>query len=150
MGTRRAARQRSERGATVVEFALLMPVLFLLLFGIIQYGLYFWAMQGGSDIARNAARMAAVGDPATCAAYRTAVAADIQGLTGSGSTATVRRSYATALPSQVQVGDVVTVTVQFDSFDLQLPILPFVDDGEVNATAEARVEFVPRQPEACP
>lgn len=150
MGRRtRRCSGRGERGAAAVEFALLLPLLLLLVFGIVQYGLYFWAVQGGSDIARSAARRAAVGDPATCATFQTAVRRDIDSLTGTGAGATVRRTYPTASASGVQVGDTVTVEVSFDSFDLQLPFLPFVDDGRVTTTVETRVDFVPEQPQAC-
>jgi Flp pilus assembly protein TadG len=146
----RGIRHRNARGAAAVEFALLLPILLLLVFGTIQYGMYFWAMQGGSDVARSAARRAAVGDPATCADFRATVLSDIDGLTGSGATATVTRTYQTAIPSTVQVGDVVTVHVEFSSFDLQVPFLPFVNNGEVTATVKSRVDFVPQQPETCP
>lgn len=125
-------------------------MLLLLVFGIVQYGLYFWAVQGGSDIARSAARRAAVGDPATCATFQSAVRRDIDALTGTGTGATITRTYATTSPTgSVQVGDTVTVEVAFDSFDLQLPFLPFVDDGRVATTVETRVDFVPQQPQAC-
>lgn len=126
----------------------MLPILLLLVFGIIQYGLYFWAMQGGSDIARQAARMSATGDPAACTDFRQSVRDDINSLTGTGSTATISRSYSTPPPG-IAVGDTVTVTVSFDSFDLQLPFLPFVHDGLVSSTVESRVEYVPVQPEPC-
>jgi Flp pilus assembly protein TadG len=51
---------REERGATLVEFAILAPLLILLLFGIIDFG---WAMGNYNDVrhgAREAARLAAV------------------------------------------------------------------------------------------
>jgi Flp pilus assembly protein TadG len=51
---------RRERGATLVEFAILAPLLILLLFGIIDFG---WAMGNYNDVrhgAREAARLAAV------------------------------------------------------------------------------------------
>ena len=35
------ALRRGSRGAAAVEFALVVPILFLLVFGIIDYGLYF-------------------------------------------------------------------------------------------------------------
>lgn len=133
----------------MVEFALLVPVLLLLVFGIIQYGFYFWAMQGGSDIARSAARSAAVGNPPTCSAFTSGVRQQINDLTGTGTGAVVTRSYSTAPPA-VKVGDTVTVRVEFTSFDLHLPFLPFVHDGRVTQTAKARVDYVPSQPQACP
>lgn len=36
-----STRRRGQRGSAAVEFALLVPVLFLILFGIIDYGLWF-------------------------------------------------------------------------------------------------------------
>ena len=52
MGTRR------ERGAVAVEFALVSPLLFALLFGLVDYGLYFADVlsvrQATTDAAREA------------------------------------------------------------------------------------------------
>lgn len=141
--------RRAESGAVAVEFALILPVLLVLVLGIIQYGMYFYARQGGSDIARDAARRAAVGTPTTCADFRTMVRDNIDDVTGSGSTATVTRTYTKANPTLVQVGDTVTVTVSFTSFDLNVPLVPIVDDGTVASTVKARVEYVPSQPPDC-
>jgi hypothetical protein len=51
-------RRREDRGASAVEFALVSPLLFTLLFGAIDYGLYFadalTVQQGVSDAAREA------------------------------------------------------------------------------------------------
>lgn len=149
----RMRHRREDRGAAAVEFALIMPILLILVFGIIQYGLYFWAMQGGSDIARGAARLSAVGDPAACAAFKNEIKSNIDGLTGTGSTATIQRIYTNG-PSNtapaVEIGDYVTVHVEFTSYDLGLPLVPFIDDGVVTSTAKARVDYVPATPEACP
>ncbi|NMM22100.1 MAG: hypothetical protein HHJ11_01130 [Phycicoccus sp.] len=37
----RPARRGRDRGAAALEFALVMPVLFMLLIGIVNYGLWF-------------------------------------------------------------------------------------------------------------
>jgi Flp pilus assembly protein TadG len=54
----RESARPSERGASAVEFALVAPLLFGLLFGIVDYGLYFadvvTVQQGLGDAARSA------------------------------------------------------------------------------------------------
>jgi Flp pilus assembly protein TadG len=144
---------RGDRGAAAVEFALVLPLLLLIVFGLIQYGFYFWSMQGGSSAAREAARRAAVGQPSDCSAFRTYVKARI-GQTGDTSTAVITKSYKTvagvAQPAaNVQVGDVVTVTVQFQSYDMNIPFVPFINQGLVRQTADSRVEYVPAAPQEC-
>jgi Flp pilus assembly protein TadG len=147
------ARAHRERGAVAVEFALIMPIFLLLVFGMIQYGVYFWSAQGGSSASREAARRAAVGDLATCAAFRAYVRDRIDSL-GDAATASIGRTYQNGpgnLRPTVEVGDVVTVVVEFRSPDFHLPLIPFVNDGVVRQTAEARVENVPSDAvEACP
>lgn len=55
------SRLHHERGASAVEFALVLSLLFLLLFGIIQFGIAFNRYQGLQAAAREGARIAAVG-----------------------------------------------------------------------------------------
>lgn len=50
-----------ERGASAVEFALVMPILFLFLFGIVQYGYGFYQLQAFSAALGNASQLAATG-----------------------------------------------------------------------------------------
>jgi Flp pilus assembly pilin Flp len=52
---------RDEDGAAAVEFALLLPLLVLLLFGFIQFGLAFNTRIQATNAAREAARQAVVG-----------------------------------------------------------------------------------------
>ncbi|MFP5255711.1 MAG: TadE/TadG family type IV pilus assembly protein [Acidimicrobiia bacterium] len=51
---------RGERGAALIEFALIAPVLFLLIFGIIEFGWAFFQMLDIRHGAREGARLAAV------------------------------------------------------------------------------------------
>ncbi|WP_372736239.1 TadE/TadG family type IV pilus assembly protein [Nocardioides sp.] len=133
-----------------MEFALTLPLLLILVLGIIQYGLYFAARQGGSDISRDAARRAAVGESADCASFRAAVKSNIGGVVGaSPDDAVITRSYTRADPALVQVGDTVTVKVAFDSHDLHVPFVPTPGNARVETTVIARVEYVPTQPETC-
>ena len=52
--------KRSEKGQAMVEFALVAPILFLILFGIIQFGIAFMNSVALTDAVRAGARKAAV------------------------------------------------------------------------------------------
>jgi Flp pilus assembly protein TadG len=58
---RRGPTTSSERGQALVEFALVLPVLLLLLFGIVEFGLAFNAAVSVNFVSRNAALLAAEG-----------------------------------------------------------------------------------------
>lgn len=141
------ASSRHEDGAVAVEMALILPFLLLIVFGSIQYGFYFWADQGGSDAARKAARLAAVGDYTDCASFRTSIKSDIAAL-GDETAAVITRLYESDAGvkrtatngSDVLIGDYATVSVSFRTYDFNFPFLPFIDSGTVTSTARARVE----------
>ena len=75
-----------DRGAVAIEFALLLPVLLLLLFGIIDFGRALNASITLTQAAREGARLAAVADangvPNTSATVTTRTQAAAPGLTG--------------------------------------------------------------------
>ena len=50
-------RDRSERGAAVIEFAIVLPILILLVFGIVQFSIVYNRVQGLHAAAREAARL---------------------------------------------------------------------------------------------
>jgi Flp pilus assembly protein TadG len=60
-------RRRGERGASAVEFALLLPFLLLLVGGIIDLGRLFYTQNIVVNAAREGARMMALGYPQTSA-----------------------------------------------------------------------------------
>lgn len=149
----RTRRPRGEHGAAAVEFALVMVPLLALVFGIMQYGLYFWAMQGGADAARQASRLASVGNPATCADLKTRISGAVEPVSSATNGLQVFRTFTnpdgSKVPaaSAVDVGDTVTVVVRFKTYDLNLPFVPFIEDGWVEAEAVSRVDFVPTPPD---
>jgi Flp pilus assembly protein TadG len=51
---------RDQQGASAVEFALIAPVFFLFIFGIIAFGLLFWTQIGLQHGAEMAARCASI------------------------------------------------------------------------------------------
>lgn len=68
--SRRPLMNRGERGAAAVEFALVAPLLILLVFGIIEFGRVWSARNVYISAAREGARVAAVGGTADAAKTR--------------------------------------------------------------------------------
>lgn len=107
-----------ERGAVAVEFALVLPLLVMLVTGIIQFGLYYNAKLTLTHAVREGARAAVVG-------------ADPQGTVETASEG-LELTDVDAPPCKV--GDEnVSVTASTD-FDFSIP---FVDLGAVAITSKA-------------
>ena len=151
--------RRGPRGQALAEFALVTPVMFLLLAGIIQFGLYFWSQQTLTQIARDTGRWAATQtycDSNTSLITQTANAvaanstlfgysANMWADGGAGTTNKVavtwpRDTGEPCPPSSNQ--DVAWVQVQIDH---QIPVFfPFVPgDGRLTSTAKFRMEPEP-------
>jgi len=133
-----------ENGAAAVEFALVSVLLFMLVFGIVQYGFYFWASQAGSSAVRDAARHSAVGSR-DCSDLRSGVVDQLGGAAVDTSTTTTR-SYS---PAPATVGDNVTITVTYQALDIGFPLIPVPDDGQITQTAQARVEHATAKSQDC-
>jgi Flp pilus assembly protein TadG len=54
------ARRRNERGAAAVEFAIVLPILIVLVFGIVEFSIAYNREQGLHAAAREGARVAAL------------------------------------------------------------------------------------------
>jgi Flp pilus assembly protein TadG len=52
---------KNQRGASAVEFAILLPLLALLIFGVIEFGILFYNQQVLTNASREGARAAIVG-----------------------------------------------------------------------------------------
>ena len=126
-------RRRGEQGAAAVEFALIAMLMLTLLFGIIQYGLWFWAWQAGGQAAREAARVAAV---SPCDDTKI-TAAGKKPLDGAPTTNTPTVDVSKPL---VKVGEPITVRVQFTT--LNLGFFPGFS-GSIDKSATSRIENVP-------
>ena len=61
-------RVRANDGASAVEFAIVLPVLVLFVFGIIEFGMAFFRSQGMEAAVREGGRVAAVGHDGTAIA----------------------------------------------------------------------------------
>jgi Flp pilus assembly protein TadG len=126
-----------ESGAAAVEFALVSMVLITLLFGLLQYGWYFFSTQAATNAARDTARRLAVGDCTGTNEARDYARnqADRSQLTLAwGPTSTPSsNSY-----GSMDIGDQLQVTVTVDAQILGL--LPMPADGVVTRTVKTRLE----------
>ena len=131
MSRRRSIRE--QKGQTMVEFALVMPVLFLVLFGIIQFGALYNDYITLTDAARVGARKAAVSrqtaDPVGLATTATKNAASDLDLT--------KLSVAVTATAWVPGAD---VTVQ-TSYPYSINILGMVvASGNLKSSTTERIE----------
>jgi Flp pilus assembly protein TadG len=129
-------RRKKEQGQTMAEFTLVLPVLAILLFGIIQFGIVFNNYLAVTDAVRAGARQAAVARylPASQreAKVKARVYASADGLDTSKLTVTV------SAPGGWNAGTDVTVTA---SYPYSINLLgKVVKDGYLTSQTTERVE----------
>jgi Flp pilus assembly protein TadG len=73
--------RRDDDGAAVVEFALVVPVLFLIIFAVIDFGRALWTLNVLTSGVREGARAAAI-EPTTALAIDTAKARTVRYING--------------------------------------------------------------------
>lgn len=129
---RRRRVRRSEEGQTLVEFVLVAPVLLLILFGIVQFGVAFKNSMVVTDAVRAGARKAAVSATAT---NPTATAQ--QAVIGAAGDLDASKLHV-VVTSTWRAGDSVTVSA---SYPYQIDILGIVvASGDLHSTTIERVE----------
>jgi len=144
MKVHRRTEARRERGAAAVEFALISVLFFTLLFGMIQYALYFWSTQSAADAARDAARRGAVGQ--TCADLQASVTTNTKLVSGTVTAtrryydASVVSNFAAATPTTAANDRNVRIVITYNSLDLHYPFIPLPRSGVVTETSVAKVE----------
>jgi Flp pilus assembly protein TadG len=129
---RRRGHKRGEEGQTLVEFVLVAPVLLLILFGIVQFGIAFKNSLVVADSVRAGARKAAVSRAAsnpTATAQQAVVAA-------AGDLNTAKLSV--VVTSTWHAGDSVTVSATYPYTINILGIV--VASGNLHSTTVERVE----------
>ncbi|UCE60839.1 MAG: pilus assembly protein [Phycisphaerales bacterium] len=105
-------RRRSSRarGAAVVEFAVVLPLLLTILFGIIEYGYVFMVRQSLQHAAREGCRLASLST--SDSPYTNVITRVDQCMAGTGLT-----SYTTTVTTGV-CEETVTVTIPYDDVSL--------------------------------
>lgn len=121
---------RSERGAAAVEFALVLPILVMLMFGIIQFGTAFNQKQGLHAAAREGARVGSI-PTSTQQDITDMVTSAMQGVTGPAPTVSIVPN--TAVPCASGQSVVVTVS---SAADISIPFF-----GSSQFALEGRGEY---------
>ncbi len=127
-------KSRDERGAAAVEFAMVLPFLALLIFGIIAYSYMFSVRQAITQATAEGARAGAVATPGNAAAdAKSAINDALSGYSLSCTSAGV--SCVTSVS-----GGSITVSVDY-AYDanakLQLPLIPM--PSSLKFTSKARI-----------
>jgi Flp pilus assembly protein TadG len=143
----RLQRIRDERGASAVEFALVAPLLFLVIFAIIDFGFGFHAWDATQNAAREGGRVAAVtSNPATIEA-RVRAASDFLDQTQMSVTVQCKPAGGSSFggcPSSAAwtEGDLVRITVNYNyGYMTPLPTMVGMSSPmRLSSVAETRFE----------
>ncbi len=139
-------RARDERGAIAVEFALIMPVLLLLVLGILEFGYAYHSWDATQNAAREGARVGAVSPNVGEIEARvrgTTSFLDQTNLTVQVDCGITGGSFGPCpAPSAWDEGDIVRVTVEY-TYPFLTPLPNFVGLGshvDMKSVSEARFE----------
>lgn len=131
---RRPGRRRGDHGATAVEFAFIVPVLCAVLFGIIDYGLYFNESLNVRHGVREAARQAVVQNVGSVTAQGMAdnAVAEVGAVAGTAYGRVV-------VPGEWKRGESVIVCAMVPA-ESMVGFVPLPDDGLVKSKTSMSIE----------
>jgi Flp pilus assembly protein TadG len=138
-------RRDDDVGAAAVEFALVLVPLLVIIFGLIQYGLYFYSAQTGSNTANAAVRQLSVGNCQTASAFQSYVDGQLGAAATSNATITKTWTKADGTPATGPtdtgvLGGTVELTLSFPTINMHFPLVPFLSDSKITRDVQARVE----------
>ena len=120
--------RRREEGAAAVEFAIIAPLLFILLFGILQFGIAFLHVQTIRTAVREGGRLAAVGGSVT--EVRSKTKASALGYIDNQNDVAVNPNPRTGPVCDAQnIGEDATVSFDTESeggIDVSIPLIPTI------------------------
>jgi Flp pilus assembly protein TadG len=144
---RRCARLREERGVAMVEFALVLPLLALLIMGIIDFGraLNYWIDE--THLANEGARWAAVSHWPSSGSLQDYIKSQIETPELKNGTGSVSKAAQVCITPGAKVGDPVTVTVTAKYHWLK--IIGISTDSTLTGSATMRMEALPTYSAGC-
>lgn len=128
-------RTRDQRGAAALEMAIVLPILILLVFGIIQFSIYFNRLQGLQAAAREGARVAAL-PQSSQSDVKDTVISSLSGVLPTTQSPVITVSPSSGNPCDLKAADArVTVTVAANT-NLDIPLW-----GNQTVTLTGKGEF---------
>jgi Flp pilus assembly protein TadG len=127
---------QNERGQTMTEFAFVLPILLVLLFGIMQFGIIFNNYVTLTDAARAASRKGAVSRNLSAGAAE--AACEDTGHQAGANLKNWGTDFVLTCSSSWTIGSDVTVTASYPYHVKLLGLV--VADGQLNTTMKERVE----------
>lgn len=136
-----ALRLRNDSGQAIVEFALVLPLLLLLMVGIFKFGVAFTNYLTLTDAARNGARQLAVdrGQATPCVDATNAANAAAGGLSGGITVTELFPAPDTSTCASLVSGDEAEVTATYPC-DLSIMGIDFAPGCTLSSTATERIE----------
>ena len=122
--------RNKERGAAIVEFAIILPILLLLVMGIIQFGFIFNGQITLTSAVREGARYAVVGN----------TDADVVKRVEDSSLALLMSKPSVTIDRTVNKGESLTVEAT-STVDVIMPLLDIFTGKKVNLSAESTMRI---------
>ena len=121
---------KHEKGATAIEFALILPVFIIIIFAVFQFGIVFNNWIALTYAAREGARLAAVDEYDEAVVRQRVPSAKIESIT-------------VDWPSDPEIGDPVTVNVTGNVLNFTVP---FLSSKAVSLTSSATLRIEDLKP----
>lgn len=134
LGTRVLTLRRNERGSQLTEFAFVAILLFMLVFGIMEFGRAIWMYDTVAHAAREGARYAIVRGAES---GQTATAGDVQTYVQTRATGMTAVTVTTTWEPDNNPGSVVQVRVD----TLFQPVVPFLPATTLTSTSRMVISF---------
>jgi hypothetical protein len=132
-------RCKDSRGAALVEFAIIMPVLFLLIFGVIEFGWAFFQSIDARHVAREGGRLAAVDYHSTLGSTGTTQLNEIIAEACGRMDSPENASIGFHRPATSDVGDPIEVRVELE-LDTLTGFLDSFLPANLTSTVSTRIE----------
>jgi Flp pilus assembly protein TadG len=138
--------RKRQRGAAALEFAIVLPVLILLLVGIVDFGMVMGAQSQVANAAREGARAGALtGSQSQAISAATNGISDMPGATNSGTNVTVACTTVSGTACSLtdttpDTGSTITVTVTYVHTWLSPVMLGFSPTITLQGKSQMRIE----------